>query len=503
MIRKGVISVSRETCWVLSLDVGTSSVTAGGYDGTGRLLPGVQASMQHVPATTSDGGCELEASKLFTRCLRVLRSTLDAATLVAPPSAVAFSCFWHSLVGLNARGEAITPVFLWADTRSVQQVEYLRRHLDEKAYHARTGCVFHPSYLPARLLWFRQQQPDRWPEIRYWVSFADYFYLRLFGELITSFSMASGNGLFDQNRLEWEASLGATIDIDRAVLPPLVDLHQYCSGLRGEYRDSLPELADIPWFPAVGDGACSNVGSGCATSQRLALMIGTSGALRCVVKEPHLEAPAGMWCYRLDGKRFVLGGALSNGGNLVTWLRDSLRLPPSEELEHELAALAPDGHGLTFLPYWAGERSPGWAAHATGSIAGLRLHTKPADVMRAALEAVALRFAAIYERLQGVVPQAELLVATGGALLRSPTWMQIMADALGTGVRASTEPEASRRGAALLALESLGVLADAADAPASFGTYYEPREAFTHRYLAARRRQEKIYRLLVRDLYEP
>ncbi|NLN20304.1 MAG: gluconokinase [Firmicutes bacterium] len=489
--------MSRQRLWVLSLDVGTSSVTAGGYDSAGRPLPGVQASVRHVPVTTSDGGCELQALELVTRCLRVLRATLDAAAFDDPPSAVGFSCFWHSLIGLDGQGEAITPVFLWADTRSVQQVEYLRRQMDEKAYHVRTGCVFHSSYLPARLLWFRQQEPDQWSRIRYWVSFADYFYLRLFGRLITSLSMASGSGLFDQHELVWDAWVCEAIDLDRRLLPPLVDLHQSCSGLRGEYRSYLPELADIPWFPAVGDGACSNVGSGCATPQRLALMVGTSGALRCILRTSCLDIPAGLWCYRLDDRRFVLGGALSNGGNLITWLRDCLQLPPAEQLEQELASLAPDSHGLTLLPYWAGERSLGWAAHATGAIVGMRLHTKPVDVMRAAMEAVALRFAAIHERLRSVVPQTELLAATGGALLRSPVWMQIMADALGTGVQASAELEASRRGAALLALESLGALTDVADAPASFGSYYEPRKEFTKQYQAARLRQEKMYRMLV------
>ena len=139
---------------MLSLDVGTSSVTAGGYDSAGRPLPGVQASVRHVPVTTSDGGCELQALELVTRCLRVLRATLDAAAFDDPPSAVGFSCFWHSLIGLDGQGEAITPVFLWADTRSVQQVEYLRRQMDEKSISCPHGmCLSFQLYsCPAALV---------------------------------------------------------------------------------------------------------------------------------------------------------------------------------------------------------------------------------------------------------------------------------------------------------------------------------------------------------------
>ena len=43
------------------------------------------------------------------------------------------------------------------------------------------------------------------------------------------------------------------------------------------------------------------------------------------------------------------------------------------------------------------------------------------------------------------------------ALLHSQAWMQILADVLGRPLLASTEPEASSRGVALLVLETLGL----------------------------------------------
>ena len=127
-------------------------------------------------------------------------------------------------------------------------------------------------------------------------------------------------------------------------------------------------MRDIPWFPAAGDGACSNVGSGCTRNDRLALMVGTSGAMRVLWKADSVEIPDGPWCYRADEKRFVMGGALSDGGNLVAWLRETLRLP--EETERLLAGMKPDSHGLTFLPLLAGERGPGWATRPTGRSPG-------------------------------------------------------------------------------------------------------------------------------------
>jgi gluconokinase len=258
-------------------------------------------------------------------------------------------------------------------------------------------------------------------------------------------------------------------------------------------------LDGVPWLPAVGDGACSNLGAGCANADRFAVMIGTSGAER-VVWSPAgpFEVPWGTWCYRIDERRLVLGGALNDGGSLFDWLRSTLRLPEVSVAEAAIAGLEPDGHGLTVLPFWGGERSPGWADDARGAIVGLRLHTEPIEILRACMEAVALRFGEIDHMLSQAMPSAHEVVATGGALLHSPTWMQILADVLGRPVLASAEPQASGRGAALLALETLGLL----DVPLEewrpqVAQRFEPVAKHTRRYQAAAERQRRLYDALV------
>jgi gluconokinase len=197
----------------------------------------------------------------------------------------------------------------------------------------------------------------------------------------------------------------------------------------------------------------------------------------------------------VDAARALIGGALSNGGNLFAWLRETLRLPEPEAMEAELAAMAPDAHGLTVLPFLAGERSPGWAGHARAAFAGISLATRPMDLLRAGLESVAYRFALIAERLP--LREETQIVATGGALLSCPAWTQIVCDVLGRPLIASEEPEASGHGAALLALEALGLLPDIAQAPFAFGRRFEPDMKRHAIYQAARHRQATLYDRLV------
>jgi gluconokinase len=116
---------------------------------------------------------------------------------------------------------------------------------------------------------------------------------------------------------------------------------------------------------------------------------------------------------------------------------------------------------------------------------------------------VALRFALLASILDPVVPGPQQFVATGGGLVRSATWTQIMADALGRPVVMSSVPEASSRGAALLALESLGAIPSVEAVPAPLGAVYPPNPAHHARYTAALARQQRYYDTLVAATADP
>jgi gluconokinase len=305
--------------------------------------------------------------------------------------------------------------------------------------------------------------------------------------------MASGTGLFRLDDCRWDDELLDVLHVKQGTLPPIGNIDQQ---LKPAYAVRWPALAAVPWTLAVGDGALANLGSGCVTPSRRALTIGTSGALRVMHKVPRGPLPEGLWCYRLDAERLVTGGALSNGGNLRAWLIETLNLQPG--LEGRLRRMAPAAHGLTFLPHLAGERSLGYAPHAFGVIAGLTSATTPDAIARAGLEAVAIECARINRRLDEGFPRAARLVASGGALLSSPAWMQIVADVFGRPLLASSEPEASSRGVSLLALETLGLLRQPLDEmQPSVRRRFEPRTANTARYRAAAERQRHLYDLVV------
>ncbi|HEU5099083.1 MAG TPA: gluconokinase [Roseiflexaceae bacterium] len=498
--------------FILTIDAGTSSARALLYDARGRAVEGLVAQERYSIHSSADGAVEDDPDAALERIWRCVDAALaQAGPLASQIRGVAVDTLVSNILPIDAAGQPLAPLITYADTRNDADATELRRALDERAVQQRTGCLLRTSYWPARLAWFRRTLPEIWCSTARWITLGEYLELRLFGCCRAGSSVASWSGLLDCQRIEWDAPLLGVLGISADQLSPLADASEPLSGLANSFASRWPALRDVPWFPAIGDGAAANLGSGCTGPDRLALTVGTTGAMR-VVQPQVAEVPAGLWCYRVDRRRALLGGATSEGGNVYAWMQDTLKLSGAEATERALADLPPDGHGLTVLPFLAGERSPGWAGDVRATISGLGLNTTPIEILRAGLEAVAYRFALIFERLEAGglsngagspnpaasrQPPASAIIASGGSLLSSPTWLQIIADTLGHPILASDEPEATSRGTALLALESLGVIGSIDELPASTSATYQPNAANHEIYRAAIDRQRELYRQLI------
>jgi gluconokinase len=448
---------------------------------------------------TADGGVEADAETLLettVNCLKKLLGMVEKDAL-QKLAGIGISCFWHSLIGVGEDGRAVTPVLSWADTRAQAQARKLRAEHDPAQYHARTGCELHTSFWPAKLLWLHETQPKTFASAKRWMSFGEYLLLRLFEQAALSLSMASGTGLLDPNAADWDAATLKWLPVRSEQLNPIVETPVSPANLTPEFAHALGPLQNLPWFPALGDGACSNAGSGGTDRKRIALNVGTSAALRVMVSADSVAIKPGLFCYRADKNNFLLGGAFANGGNVYAWDKATLRLVEDKAARRRIETMPPDGHGLTVLPFWAGERSPGWHVGAHAVIAGMNLHTNSLDILRATLESSAYRYAAVLDLLLSEETEEVEIIASGGALVHDPVWTQIIADVFGHSVAVSRIAEASSRGAALFAAQGLGLIADLCDVPLYKGRVFQPDLKRHQIYQQARARHEELYQKML------
>jgi gluconokinase len=478
----------------LAIDIGSSSVRALLYDRNGHQIGDSEIQLPYRQHVTNDGGSESDPDGLLRavcECIDGICNNIGDRQVVA----IGITCFWHGLLGVARNNTSTTPVYMWSDKRSGRDAERLTSEISIADAHARTGCRIHSSYWPAKLRWLERTQPGQFTGTARWVSVTDFIMEQITGTLATSVSMASGTGLLNARTLDWDSDMLSLLGLTTDQLPPIVDRTQPYPDLRGDFAARWPALAHVPWYPAIGDGAAANVGSGCVGASRIAFTIGTSAAMRLVLPDADIQndIPDRIWRYRLDRDHAVIGGALSNGGNAAAWMADRLDGEDLDSLTAGAATLEPDAHGLTVLPLFAGERSPSWNEHATGTITGLRHATTSADMFRATLEASAYRLAAIYDDLAPAASSSHEIHANGAAALGSPLWLQIIADTLGHEILAvDAEAEASARGAAICALQAAGYIDTLIDTDRSIATSYRPDMDHHTVYHAAKERQTRL-----------
>jgi gluconokinase len=428
----------------------------------------VATIMEHVESTVC-------------KCLHYLRKQGVESSV----KGVGFTSFAMNLVGVDSQGNAVTPVYTYADTNdsTAQMGVELRETLESRggvaSFYNSTGVPVHRSYAPAQLLRVLKDAPHQFQAVVQWQSITGFILSKWTGKasIPMSFSEASWTGLFDWRKLDWCWPLIDILGLDKETLPPLADYDSGradgvpLSGLTSEYAERWPELSAVPLFLSVGDGAAANIGSKCYLNNRIAITIGTSAATRVMFKDSQLPngfvVPKGLWCYRVSRESILIGGALTDGGSVFEWMQQTIRLGgdvaesiqsgvnSGENIQRIMDAatnMAPDSHGLTVLPFLSGERAPGWKDDARAVLFGLRRNTTGIDVLRAGFEAVSHRLTLVVNliRESGVVSRNPLVIASGAALTKNRLWRQILADSIGVTVITEPETEATSRGVASL-----------------------------------------------------
>jgi gluconokinase len=476
---------------VLAVDVGSTASRGGVYDAAGRPVAGLSHKIEHVFHTAGDGTSEMDPDQVVDELARIL-SALVAEPLPGRLGGVALDTFASSLVGVGADGRAVTACYTYADARCGAQVTALRRELDEARVQQRTGCRLHSSYLPARLRWLREADPSRFAAAGRWMSLGEYAYLRLTGTTAAGTSVAAWTGLLDRRTGRWDDELLRAAGVDASQLSEVRDPDCPLDDPAGA-ADRWPALAGGRWFAPIADGFASNLGAGAVDSTTAAVSAATSGAIRVLVRDIPDRIPSGLWCYRVDSQRSLLGGAVNDVGRVLSWLEDTVQLGGAHT--DGLLAAAPEDATPLVLPYLTGERSTGWAADARAVLVGVSAATTGPQLYRAAMEGVALSFQRILGELRATAADPHRIVASGRVTQAVPGWLQVLADALDAPVIPATIKRATLHGTALHALDILAPDAERAAVPT--GDTLQPQPEHRKYFRDRIDQYDRLYRAVI------
>jgi gluconokinase len=440
---------------VIGVDAGTTATKAVAYGSGGDAV--AAASRGYALRSPHPGWAEEDPDEIVAAVCDAVAEV--AAAVPGRVAAIGLSSAMHSLIGIDAAGQPLTPCLTFADSRAWPQAMRLRRDLGHSLYRA-TGTPIHPMAPLAKLVWFGEQRPDLARRVRWWVSIKEYLLRRLCNSEVVDHAVASATGLFDLGAGDWHSGALEAAGVDRDQLSRPVPTTTVADRLRPGIADRLGVSPDTQVVVGGSDGVLANLGVGAIRPGVAALSIGTSGAIRVTDRQPRTDERMRLFCYALTERHWVLGGAISNGGLVLRWLGDAL-LGTADygRLTAEAATVPAGSDGVLMLPYLTAERAPRWSPLRGGVLFGLRLEHHRGHAIRASLEGVALQLRLVADALRDAGAGAERVRVTGG-FVDSDVWVQIVADVLGSDLEIPRVDEAVAYGAALLALRALGRIDD-------------------------------------------
>ena len=478
--------------YILSIDQGTTSSRAVVFDRAGQPVAIAQREFaQHFP---QPAWVEHDANEIWQSQLAVMQEALSRAGISAAQlRAIGLTNQRETTVLWDRQtGEPVAPAIVWQDRRTVAQCEALRAVGLADKITRKTGLVLDAYFSGTKLAWLLDHVPGaRARAERGELAFGtvdSWLVWQLTGGRVhaTDPSNASRTMLFNLKRGAWDAQLLAMLNIPAEVLPQVLP----SCGLVAETDAALLGVS-VPVAGWAGDQQAALFGQACFAPGMAKNTYGT-GCFMLMntgdkpVASRHQLLSTVAWQGPVDAARpvaYALEGSVFMAGATVQWLRDGLQIIRSAADVEALAASVPDTGDVFLVPAFAGLGAPDWDAQARGTLLGMTRGTGRAHIARAALEAIALQTADVFQAMSADsgLPLTELRVDGGAS--RNDLLMQIQANVLGVPVVRSRVSETTALGAAYLA----GLATDFWHGAEEISAQWQEERRFMPEWGAARR----------------
>ena len=261
---------------LLAIDLGTSSVKALITSHDGAIIGRGESSYPiDIPA---EGFSEQHPDKWWRSTVNAVSQAVATGGAAAGDIAcIGISGQMHGTVLLDNRGHPLSQAVIWSDRRSIDQVREIASQVGSEELIRLTGSPIAAGFQAATLLWFRENRPEIWGQIKKVLLPKDYLKWRLTGEFSSEPSDASSTLLFDVHNRTWSEEVTAIAGIAIEQLPTLISSDEAAGRLKGEAAAELGLPESIPVAAGAGDVACGLLGTGVIHENTLLLTISTGG----------------------------------------------------------------------------------------------------------------------------------------------------------------------------------------------------------------------------------
>lgn len=428
----------------VGIDIGTTATKAVCFNKSGKVI---YEYSKEYPMYHPESNQSIQKPK---EVLEAVLLCIQEITNKYQPEFISFSSAMQSVLIIDENGNPLTDAIIWADNRAHELAESLKNSEQGKLFYQKTGIPIHTFSPMTKIAWLKENEKEVFAKAFKFISLKEYVWYQLTGEYVIDSSMASGTGILNIHNLTWDIEIFKFLEIHSNQLSKIVSPTHVCKG------------SNENWLYVIGggDGALANLGTGAMELGKMALTIGTSGAVRLPIDKPYIDSQMRTQCYHLKDGQYLTLGAVSNGAIVLQWLKESiLKTEESfESLFKKAERIKAGSEGLLFVPYLLGERAPIWDASARGTLLGISIIHNQEHFVRATMEGILYGLLSITEIL---LPNKEKRVDTtimaSGGFAKSEFWLQMAADIFQMKVVVAETVESSAWGAVLIGFDACGI----------------------------------------------
>lgn len=455
---------------IISFDLGTGGNKASLYDAGGKCL--ASAFVAYPTDYPQVGWHEQRPEDWWNAVVGSARQLIQSSG-VNGDEVVSLGISGHSLgaVPIDARGQLLreaTPI--WSDVRAQAEAEDFFTRVDPAKWYMTTGNGFPAAlYTVFKVMWYREHEPEMFRRMHRILGTKDYINFRLTGQIKTDYSYASGTGVYDLMAWQYDDEFIKASGIPAELWPEIVPSTHVLGELLPEVAAQMGLPAGVRVVCGGVDNSCMALGAGNIRDGRVYTSLGSAAWIAVSSEKPVLDEKYRPFVFaHVVPKMFTSAVSIFSAGTSFAWVKDNIcddlvkRAAEEKQdayvLMNEVAAQAPVGSNkLLFNPSLAGGTSQDPSVHIRGAYLGLDLkHGKP-ELIRAAMEGIAMNLRLRLELLRKYTRlEDEILFVGGGA--KSRFYLGIFADAFNTRIKKTNiDQDAGALGAAALAAVGCGL----------------------------------------------
>jgi xylulokinase len=438
--------------YLIGIDIGTSSVKSIICDAEKYKVIS-ESSAEHNLYSPFPGWAEENPEEWWRNTIRTVKNCIDK--IAADPGdikAIGVTGMVPAFIQLDKEGNLLRPSIQQSDARTYGEMEEIEKKIDRETFFKITGCSLNQQMIAPKILWMRNNEPEKFSKTSIIFGSYDYINYKLTGTYSVESNWALESGLYNIHNSNWSDEILDILGIKRELLPYINHPTTIIGQVKGDVAREMGLLKGTPVIAGVADHISSAFISGVREPGSLIIKLGSAGDI--LFSADKLITDKRLFIdYHLIPGNYYLNGCMASSGSLIKWFKEQFINNSKidyKEMDIETLRIESGSNGIIVLPYFIGEKTPIFNPIARGVIFGLTTYHTKFHIYKAILESIGYAFKHHIDIIKeiGFVPN-KVIASDAGA--KSLIWVQILSNIFGTEINLLKQNLGSSLGAAFTA----------------------------------------------------